>query len=346
MYQSGYASYDSLTGYYDFLFRSYDPALGRFFAFDPMAASTPSYSPYHANFNNPISFTDPLGLSPNDGRLKDFGFNSGEEVNFSEGVSSYEYWARPSMFGENIGSSVGDFIAAIVGELMKSDFGGQWTQDGGMVAYDDPTSSESENNQDGNGDIQTKPGVFGFTGESIVVKSDGEKKSEESRTVLQIANDIAYEINEYNPLAIAINSIHAYFTGKDWERGNPMSAGEASFNLATIIPVFKVGKVVKKGFNITRKVVGNQVLSVSGHASQQAITRGFSPASIKHIIQHGSIQTKLGKGLTPQFHYSFGGNTVIVNSLNGRIITMFSSSPGTRNGLGAGNFIPFNIGPN
>ncbi|WP_436516238.1 hypothetical protein [Ekhidna sp. To15] len=44
MYQSGYASYDSLTGYYDFLFRSYDPALGRFFAFDPMAASTPSYS--------------------------------------------------------------------------------------------------------------------------------------------------------------------------------------------------------------------------------------------------------------------------------------------------------------
>ncbi|WP_436516249.1 RHS repeat-associated core domain-containing protein [Ekhidna sp. To15] len=88
MYQSGYASYDSLTGYYDFLFRSYDPALGRFFAFDPMAASTPSYSPYHANFNNPISFTDPLGLSPRDGRFKDFGgtFN-GDDSGFDAAMS-------------------------------------------------------------------------------------------------------------------------------------------------------------------------------------------------------------------------------------------------------------------
>ncbi|MCH8920957.1 MAG: hypothetical protein IIA23_09705, partial [Chloroflexi bacterium] len=32
LYQSSYAHYDSLTGYYDFLSRSYDPALGRFFA--------------------------------------------------------------------------------------------------------------------------------------------------------------------------------------------------------------------------------------------------------------------------------------------------------------------------
>ncbi|WP_436516235.1 RHS repeat-associated core domain-containing protein [Ekhidna sp. To15] len=93
MYQSGYASYDSLTGYYDFLFRSYDPELGRFFAFDPMAASTPSYSPYHANFNNPISFTDPFGLSPSDYRLKDFGGNE----NANDGMYTGDF--GPGMLG-------------------------------------------------------------------------------------------------------------------------------------------------------------------------------------------------------------------------------------------------------
>jgi len=64
LYQAAFSSYDSLTGYYDFQFRNYDPALGQFFAVDPLAAGTSGYSPYHANYNNPVMFTDPLGLAP------------------------------------------------------------------------------------------------------------------------------------------------------------------------------------------------------------------------------------------------------------------------------------------
>ena len=64
LYQAAYANYDKLTGNYDFLFRSYDPALGQFFAVDPMAAVTSGYSPYHANYNNPVMYTDPMGLCP------------------------------------------------------------------------------------------------------------------------------------------------------------------------------------------------------------------------------------------------------------------------------------------
>jgi len=64
LYQAAFSSYDSLTGYYDFQFRNYDPALGQFFAVDPLAAGTSGYSPYHANYNNPVMFTDPLGLCP------------------------------------------------------------------------------------------------------------------------------------------------------------------------------------------------------------------------------------------------------------------------------------------
>ncbi|MEQ9468194.1 MAG: hypothetical protein RLN88_12325, partial [Ekhidna sp.] len=58
LYQSSYASYDSLTGYYDFLSRSYDPVLGRFFAVDPAGQFS---SPYAGMGNVPHFGTDPDG---------------------------------------------------------------------------------------------------------------------------------------------------------------------------------------------------------------------------------------------------------------------------------------------
>jgi len=58
LYQSSYASYDSLTGYYDFLSRSYDPALGRFFAMDPAGQFS---SPYAGMGNVPHLTADPTG---------------------------------------------------------------------------------------------------------------------------------------------------------------------------------------------------------------------------------------------------------------------------------------------
>lgn len=64
LYQSAYASYDSLTGYYDFLARSYDPALGRFFAVDPANQFS---SPYTGMGNMPH-----IGIDP-DGRKTIFG---------------------------------------------------------------------------------------------------------------------------------------------------------------------------------------------------------------------------------------------------------------------------------
>ncbi|MEM0941285.1 MAG: RHS repeat-associated core domain-containing protein, partial [Bacteroidota bacterium] len=64
LYQAGHANFDTLTGNYDFLYRSYDPVLGQFTAADPLAVVTPGHSPYHANYNNPVMFTDPLGLCP------------------------------------------------------------------------------------------------------------------------------------------------------------------------------------------------------------------------------------------------------------------------------------------
>jgi len=43
-------------------YRNYDPALGRFTTMDPFAPLMPSWTPYKFAFNNPIVFSDPLGL--------------------------------------------------------------------------------------------------------------------------------------------------------------------------------------------------------------------------------------------------------------------------------------------
>lgn len=43
-------------------FRSYDPAIGRWMQIDPMAENHYYINPYHHVMNNPISYTDPMGL--------------------------------------------------------------------------------------------------------------------------------------------------------------------------------------------------------------------------------------------------------------------------------------------
>ncbi|GAB2670617.1 hypothetical protein GCM10027036_25110 [Flavihumibacter cheonanensis] len=49
---------------YSTAFRGYDPQIGRFHQIDPWSEITEDWSPYSFAFNNPISFNDPLGLTP------------------------------------------------------------------------------------------------------------------------------------------------------------------------------------------------------------------------------------------------------------------------------------------
>jgi RHS repeat-associated protein len=49
------------TGWYETLFRDYDPVLGRFVQIDPLAAKYDNWSPYHYAFNDPVFWNDPSG---------------------------------------------------------------------------------------------------------------------------------------------------------------------------------------------------------------------------------------------------------------------------------------------
>jgi len=48
---------------YDAFFRMYDPQIGRFWQQDPLAEASEDWSPYSFVQDNPVSFSDPLGLT-------------------------------------------------------------------------------------------------------------------------------------------------------------------------------------------------------------------------------------------------------------------------------------------
>jgi RHS repeat-associated protein len=51
-------------GWYDFMWRQYDPVLGRSTSVDPLAHQMRRVSPFAFVFNNPLRFIDPDGMKP------------------------------------------------------------------------------------------------------------------------------------------------------------------------------------------------------------------------------------------------------------------------------------------
>jgi RHS repeat-associated protein len=94
------------------------------------------------------------------------------------------------------------------------------------------------------------------------------------------------------------------------------------------------GIAAKGGLQATESVI----TGFTGHATNQAITRGFKSADIIKIVREGTAVKAAGR-YGSQIRYTLGGNTVVVNA-QGKVVTLFSSAQGTANGFGKGFFIP------
>lgn len=242
-------------------FRPYDASIGRFVSIDPLTPIIPSQSPYHFGFNNPVRYSDPLGLmgesSPGSSPIQQELEEQGAELRSR--IASYRN-------GGNGGEQDGAFSVYEIYKRMKDQLNAkaegkgtpyilhhgrnEWISAQEIVDTDE-THQDAEYRQ-------------------RAIDALNQTNGGDDRTGLQIANDIAYEINKWNPLAIAINSVHAYFTGVDWERGNPMSASDATLNLASIIPAGRVLKVGK--FVVQSNAVSHIFRKAAGHVNPQTAT--------------------------------------------------------------------------
>jgi len=88
--------------FYDYGFRNYDPALGRFLNLDPASENYKSWSPYVYGADNPLRFIDIAGLGPGDRIKKAESFigtkysqlpslNCGTELRTGNSAAAFEY---------------------------------------------------------------------------------------------------------------------------------------------------------------------------------------------------------------------------------------------------------------
>ena len=95
--------------------------------------------------------------------------------------------------------------------------------------------------------------------------------------------------------------------------GNKATAISAGIDMATIIPIMRVGKLAIpfKGF--------------TGHGVNQAITRGIGSETILNTIRNGTSLIATGR-YGSQIRYFYEGTTVVISTTGrnaGKIVTVF-----------------------
>lgn len=276
LYQSSYANYDSLTGYYDFLSRSYDPALGRFFAVDPMTHKYPNWSPYMGMANSPHMVVDPNGEEPITlavlavAALKGAVIGAATSTAIRTGVGiATGNWDN---FGQAVAmGAIGGFVGGGIAGAFK---GSAFAQTAGFSILKNTSSTIAGNVIMGH-DI-TGGTIVGSVAGGLVGSKLPQFSGVEGSSLANIGAEIAHEATTGAIRGAVTGGVSAAVDGRDIERGIVNGAkygaiGGAAvgvFNIATMGPAFKpeedyspgVDKrykpVYRKGTFITRALAG------------------------------------------------------------------------------------------
>lgn len=108
----------------DYGMRYYDPTIGKWMSVDPLADLAPGWTPYRYGFNNPILYTDPVGLFESKAAAKDYAkengiktgwFRDNKIVENSDGTWSIDNKKEHSSISD-YGGDLGVMTAALVVE--------------------------------------------------------------------------------------------------------------------------------------------------------------------------------------------------------------------------------------
>ncbi|MGE0562551.1 MAG: RHS repeat-associated core domain-containing protein [Flavobacteriales bacterium] len=322
------------NGFYDFEARQYDARLGRWVTTDP---ASQFYSPYLAMGNNPISAIDP----------------DGEWIHIVIGalvggiINTVVHWDKIQGPGDffaafGIGAAAGALGAATFGAslLPTATVAGAFAAGAlaGVVstAVSAPVMSVGNSLYFGDpmmtGDEYLRALAWGgalggvFNAGSAVLQGKPWFPSSDKPGGLELAPGPTKTVTDprgNEPLKLST------------EKTQLTEIKEAANDLAPL-------KINKEGIRMSSEISSQTTKSINGiteHATHQAITRGFKPSDILRIVNEGTPVQAMGR-YGPQIRYTLGGNTVVINS-QGNIVTLYSSSQGSVNGLGKGFFIPF-----
>ena len=102
-------------GLYDYGWRQYDPALGRWHNIDPLADVNPNWTPYRYAFNNPLMFIDPTGM------LEDIYVNENGDYLGTDGASTTDVRVVSQETWDSVGGEKGAQTVEGTATLQKSE---------------------------------------------------------------------------------------------------------------------------------------------------------------------------------------------------------------------------------
>ncbi|WP_317193958.1 RHS repeat-associated core domain-containing protein [Capnocytophaga genosp. AHN8471] len=338
----GYTGHEHLlsVGLINMNARLYDPVLHRFlqpdnFVQDPF--NTQNFNRYGYVLNNPLLYTDPTGE-------EFFTLTTLAVIGLGTIISSaaaswdtIEDWIKRNakstgQWFEKQGRSVGQWFSNQYNSI-KEWFQGSGASSGVKNEY--LTAEEVYKNQV----WQIRPPTqHYFLGMNMTEMSEGNWFEQ-------------FVYNFFNDLSMPVQMMMGRSVGSSFApmrnlNGTSMTTNDALLGFVNSASMgYSIAlRGMTTGVEMTRAatplventVAPRTISSVSAHATNQAITRGFKTPDILKIVREGNPVLARSKYGNLQWRYMMNGNTVIIDVEKNRIITIFSNQKGSAKKLGAG----------
>ncbi len=245
-------------------FRQYDPRLGRWLSLDPLMMQFPEMSPYCAFDNNPVFFTDPLGLAAEEGK-------DGDPMKTAEKNATDKGWTKSEARQYKRHNH-------LKGDLIKSEDGKSWE-----IEFEDGSITRKAVKSDfGNG--KDSPRIIGLT-----VSYPYGKEEEASGTVHEsfiVTPSTGSERGKYDGTVIAILPWYQIARGiQDVQAGDNWGWFKIAIE---VVPI----PAIKGGGKLLTRVIPKKVLQFTVNTAKFDYFFGRVTSGSLHNVQRSAQNLK------------------------------------------------------